>query len=56
MDPAVAGRFVRRIALKRHVKPLYAIGLSYKFFVLLSRILPIRMIDFLLGILYSGKK
>lgn len=54
MDPTVTGRFIARIALKRRVKPLYAVGLTYKFFVLLSRLLPIQMISWLLGLLYSG--
>ena len=55
MDPVVAGRYIAKIARKKRVKPLYAIGLEYKFFVLLSRILPIRTIGWLLGLLYSGK-
>ena len=55
MDPAVAGRYIAKIARKKRVKPLYAIGLEYKFFVLLSRILPILTLGWLLGLLYSGK-
>ena len=55
MPPEVAGRFLARVALKKRVKPYYAIGLSYKFFVLLSRILPIRLIGWLLGLLYAGE-
>ena len=55
MRPEVAGRFIASVALKKRVKPLYAIGLSYRFFVLLSRILPVRLIGYLLGLLYSGK-
>ena len=47
-------KFLARVALKRRVKPFYAIGLSYKFFVLLSRVLPIRLISWLLGLLYAG--
>ena len=43
------------LALKKRVKPLYAVGLEYKFFVMLSRLLPIRTIGWLLGLLYSGK-
>ena len=54
MAPEVAGRFLARVALKKRVKPYYAIGLSYKFFVLLSRVLPIRLIGWLLGLLYAG--
>ena len=33
---------IAKVALKKRVKPLYAIGLEYKFFVMLSRLLPIR--------------
>lgn len=55
MAPEVAGRFLARVALKKRVKPYYAIGLSYKFFVLLSRVLPIRLIGWLLGLLYAGE-
>ena len=55
MDPAVAGRYIAKVALKKRVKPLYAVGLEYKFFVMLSRLLPIRTIGWLLGLLYSGK-
>ena len=55
MAPEVAGRFLARVALKKRVKPYYAIGLSYKFFVLLSRILPIRLIVWLLGLMYAGE-
>ena len=51
----VAGRCIAKVALKKRVKPLYAVGLEYKFFVMLSRLLPIRTIGWLLGLLYSGK-
>ena len=55
MNPEIAGRYIAKIARRKKVKPLYAIGFTYKFFVLLSRILPIRLIGWLLGLLYSGK-
>ena len=54
MAPEVAGRFLARVALKKRVKPYYAIGASYKLFVMLSRLLPCRLIAWLLGLLYSG--
>ena len=53
MDPAVAGRFIARIAMKPSVKPLYTIGASYKLFVLLSRILPCRFLNWMIGLLYA---
>lgn len=55
MRPDFAGKYIAKIAQKKKVKPLYAIGFTYKFFVLLSRILPIRLIGWLLGLLYSGE-
>lgn len=53
MTPEAAARFIARIALKRRVKPYYAIGASYKFFVMLSRLLPCRVIQMILGRLYA---
>ena len=53
MDPAVAGRFIARVAVKPLVKPLYTIGASYKLFVLLSRILPCRFLNWMIGLLYA---
>lgn len=53
MDPAVAGRFVTRIALKNSVKPLYTIGLQYQLFVMLSRLLPCRLINWMVGLIYA---
>ncbi len=40
MDPARAGRFIARLAERRRVKPLYAIGFSYKAVCLLLKLLP----------------
>ena len=54
MAPETAGKFLAHIALKKRVKPYYAIGLEYKFFVMLSRLLPCGLIGRLLGMLYSG--
>lgn len=53
MDPAVAGRFIARVARKSKVKPIYTIGLSYKLFVFLVRILPGRFLNWLIGLLYA---
>ena len=54
MKPEQAGAFIARVALKRSVKPLYAIRIDYKFFVLLSRILPVRFLNFLVLKLYAS--
>ena len=53
MDPAKAGRFIANVAAKQSVKPLYTIGVSYKFFVFLVRILPGRALNWLVGLLYA---
>lgn len=53
MQPLSAGAFVAKIALRRRVKPLYAIRLDYQFFVLLSRILPSRALNALVYRLYA---
>ena len=53
MDPAVAGKQIAQIALKKHVKPEYAIGLKYKFFVVLARLLPCGLKNRVIGMLYA---
>lgn len=53
MDPAVIGRFICHLAQKRSVKPLYAVRLDYKCFVLLSRLLPVRVLNWLIYQLYA---
>ena len=53
MDPAVAGRFIARLALKKRVKPYNTIGILYKGCVLLSKILPGSLIRFILGEMYA---
>ena len=51
MDPAIAGRFIARLALKRRVKPYNTIGVMYKACILLSKILPGSLIRFILEML-----
>ena len=53
MDPALAGRFVARVAQKTGRKPIYTIRLDYQFFVFLSRILPGRLLNWMIGLLYA---
>ncbi len=56
MSPEVAGAYIAHLALKRHLKPEYAIGLPYRFFSVLARILPCSLKSFLIGKLYAGGK
>lgn len=54
MDPAVAGRFIAGLALKKRVKPYNTIGFVYKCCVLLSKILPGSLIRFILEKMYAN--
>ena len=53
MDPAKAGTFVGRVALKGGHKPLYTIGLAYQAAVLLTKILPAQALNWLIGRIYA---
>ena len=53
MSAQRAGEFIARLALKSNPAPYNTIGLSYKLFVLLERLLPGRFIRFMLGKLYG---
>ena len=54
MDPAKAGAFVGKVALKTGHKPLYTIGFAYKAAVLLTKILPARALNWLIGKIYAS--
>ena len=53
MEPAEAGAYIAKIALRRRVKPLYAIGFSYKCVCFLCDALPCRLRNWLIGLLYA---
>jgi NAD(P)-dependent dehydrogenase (short-subunit alcohol dehydrogenase family) len=53
MPADTAGRFISRLALKRNIKPVYAIGAQYSIFAVLSRILPERLVCFIVGKMYA---
>ena len=53
MSPETAGKYVCSLATRKRVKPLYAIGIVYKFFCLLEKLLPVRLLSWLVGILYA---
>ena len=48
----IAGGFIR-IAKKNHPKPLYGLGLFYKCVLLLYKILPVRLMNKLIALLYG---
>lgn len=53
MEPAAAGRIIAKIAHKRKVKPLYAIRPDYQAIALLARLLPARLLNWLIYQLYA---
>lgn len=53
MSPKTAGAYICRIARKRRVKPLYAIGFSYKCVCVLCKVLPCALLNRLIGMLYA---
>jgi NAD(P)-dependent dehydrogenase (short-subunit alcohol dehydrogenase family) len=53
MSADVAGRFISKLALRRITKPIYAIGIQYRVFTILSRILPERLVCFIIGRMYA---
>jgi NAD(P)-dependent dehydrogenase (short-subunit alcohol dehydrogenase family) len=53
MRPEAAGAYVAKIALKRGVKPLYAIGFAYKATACAAALLPRRFSNYVIGLMYS---
>ena len=54
MSPDFAGKYIAKIALKKNVKPIYAIGASYKFLSTLCKIFPCRIRNYIIGLLYAS--
>ena len=53
MSPDTAGAYIAKIALRKKVKPLYAIGFQYKAFAVIMKILPCRLSNWILSIIYA---
>lgn len=53
MLPEEAGRYIAKIALKDSVKPYYAIGLKYKAFCVIMKLLPIALSNKMIGMIYA---
>ena len=51
--PEVAAAFIRRVAVRKRVKPLNTIGFQYKFFCFLAKILPAKLLNRLVGMIYA---
>ena len=54
MSAAVAGGKIAKLALKKTVKPLYSLRVDYQTFVMLSRFLPVRLLNWLVYLLYAA--
>ena len=53
MKPETAGAYIAKIAQKKKVKPLYAIGFTYKAFCVIMKILPSRLSNYIIGMIYA---
>lgn len=53
MRPEAAGAYLCHLAQVRRLKGLYAIGFTYKFFCLLAKVLPVRVLNWLVYRLYA---
>ena len=53
MLPETAGDYIASVATRRDVKPLRSIGLKYKFFCVLAKLLPVRTLNWLVGMVYA---
>ncbi len=53
MSPETAGEYIAKIALKKKVKPAYAIGFTYKLLAVLCKIFPSSVRNYIVGMLYA---
>lgn len=53
MSPETAGEYIAKIALKSKVKPVYAIGASYKLLSVLCKTFPSAVRNYIVGMLYA---
>lgn len=53
MAPSDLGRYIAHLASKRRVKPLYSLGLDYRLFLFLARVLPSGVLNRLVYLLYG---
>ncbi len=53
MSPEFAGNYIAEIALKKNVKPIYAIGYTYKVLSVLCKVFPCSIRNKVVGMLYA---
>ena len=56
MTPEYVAGYIRSIARKRSVRPLYSAGMLYKLFYVLNKLLPQRLVNWIVGVMYIKKK
>ncbi len=52
-SPVTMGKYIANVALKPSVKVLYTPGLNYKVFVVLAKVLPASLLNYVVGLIYS---
>lgn len=53
MSPDKAGAYIAKLAMKKRTSPMKAIGISYKAISILTKLLPRRLSNYLVGLIYS---
>ncbi len=53
MNPQFAGNYIVKIAMKKNVKPIYAIGFAYKCVCIMCKIFPCSVRNKIIGMLYA---
>ncbi len=53
MAPEAAGRFIARAATRKSVRPVNTIGFTYKLFCVLAKLMPAKLLNWLVGLLYA---
>lgn len=56
MPPERVGRLIFRLSGKRRLKPQYTAGFKYKLFLFLTHILPARLVDWVVKLMYLKKE
>lgn len=53
MDAKKAGLYIAKIAVRNHVKQIYALRMDYKIAAMIAKVLPARFLSFVIGKLYA---
>ena len=53
MAPEKAGAFIAHVAARKGIRPINTIGLQYKFFCFLVKILPAKTLNWLVGLIFA---